>query len=115
MSSQDHDQCPEPHPVSITGIPAEVVERGRRFRFNLCWLLRAEGWTWLDLGEAAWGSDGPCGDAARRRVLRLVNGDVRLTLQDLERFAELLAIPAAVLAYGTPAQVQASWARSRRQ
>jgi hypothetical protein len=97
-----------------TDTRAEVVERGNRFRFNLCWLLRAEGWTWLDLGEVAWGSDGPCGDAARRRVLRLVNGDVDLKLKDLERFAELLAIPAAVLAYGTAEQVEASWASSRR-
>jgi len=113
MTEAERKQSEGAYYAGIKGIPAEVIERGNRFRFNLCWVLRAEGWTWRDLGEIAWGSDGPCGDAARRRVLRLVNGDVRLTLQDLERFAALLAIPAAVLAYGTPAQLEASWASSR--
>jgi hypothetical protein len=93
---------------------AEIVEAGNRFKQNLTWCLCAAGLTWRDFGELAWGPDGPCGDPARRRVTRIARGETSLTVKDLERFAELLAIPAAVLAYGTPEQLRATWATSRQ-
>jgi len=85
------------------------VQGVNRFGQNLRWAICALGWTWQDFGESAYKGSGIRGDSARRKVARLASGDVRVRLDDLERFAGLLQIPPVVLGYGTPDQMRAAW------
>ena len=77
-----------------------------RFSLNVRYCLTWLNWTARDLGFAIWGDQGKKADSARRRIHRLIRGDVRVNLNDLDRIAAALSVPPAVLAYGSPEEMR---------
>jgi hypothetical protein len=89
--------------------PVFTGESERRFRKNLRRLVCESGLEFSGFGEAlsvrGWA---PTQHAAARKVRRIYRGDTRLTLNDLETFADTLGITPAVLAYGTVKDLEAA-------
>ena len=87
----------------------EEVEVGpQKFSENLRWLLCKGEMSKGDLGQKAYGPR-LIPENGRKRICRLLNGQVELKVQDVDVIASIFGVPPAVLAYGTKDQLEKSW------
>jgi hypothetical protein len=96
-------------PTNWRKLMKETIEIGaQRFNKNLLWLLCEWGVDKSEVGQKAFGPR-LIPENGRKRVCRLLNGQVELRIQDMEALAGVFGIPPAVLVYGTEKQLMKSF------
>ena len=81
----------------------------RRFSKNLQWLLNEWGVSKGEFGQIVFSyRELLSHENGRKRICRLLNGEVEIRLHDIEAMASMLGVPPAVLIYGTAKQVKDS-------
>ena len=89
----------------------ETIEIGpHRFNENLEWLLHEWGGSKAKLGRLVFSYTSKLSlENGRKRICRLLNGQVDLKVCDVEAMAVIFGVPPAVLLYGTEEQLEKSF------